>query len=71
LNPDLTLAIRLDADNACELDYYLIPRLDLPHEEIRLYNRNSSDFECFRFDDLNFFYGMSQRERLKRLQRKL
>ena len=45
--------------------------MDLPHQEIRLYNRNSTDFECFRFDDLNFFYGMSQRERLKRLQRKL
>ena len=71
LNPDLTLAIRLDADNACELDYYLIPRMDLPHQEIRLYNRNSTDFECFRFDDLNFFYGMSQRERLKRLQHTL
>ena len=67
LKSDLTLAIRLDANNDSELDYYLIPRLDLPHHEIRLHNRNSSDFECFRFDDLNFFYGMSQRERLQRL----
>jgi len=64
--PDLTVAIRLDAANACELDYYLLPRLDLPAQEIRVHNRNSTDFECFRFDDLTFFYGMSERERLQR-----
>ena len=56
----------LDAQNANELDYYLLPRLDLPEQEIRVCNRNSANFECFRFDDLNFFYGMSERERLQR-----
>ncbi|MGV0961470.1 MAG: recombinase family protein [Limnohabitans sp.] len=65
-DPDLTVAIRLDADNTAELDYYLLPRLDLPEQEIRVSNKNSADFECFRFDDLNFFYGMSERHRLQR-----
>jgi DNA invertase Pin-like site-specific DNA recombinase len=65
-NPDLTVAVRLDPQNANELDYYLLPRLDLPDQEIRVSNRNSANFECFRFDDLNFFYGMSERERLQR-----
>ena len=64
--PDITVAIRLDAANSAELDYYLLPRLDLPDQEIRVSNKNSADFECFRFDDLNFFYGMSERERLQR-----
>ena len=59
-------SIRLDAANTQELDYYLLPRLDLPDQEIRVSNKNSADFECFRFDDLNFFYGMSERERLQR-----
>jgi DNA invertase Pin-like site-specific DNA recombinase len=68
LHPDLTVAIRLDAANAAELDYYLLPRLDLPEQEIRVSNRNSANFECFRFDNLNFFYGMSERERLHRFQ---
>jgi hypothetical protein len=67
-HPDLTVAIRLDAANAAELDYYLLPRLDLPEQEIRVSNRNSANFECFRFDNLNFFYGMSERERLHRFQ---
>jgi len=65
-DPDITIAIRLDAANTHELDYYLLPRLDLPEQEIRVSNKNSADFECFRFDDLNFFYGMSERERLQR-----
>ena len=65
-DPDITVAIRLDAANTQELDYYLLPRLDLPDQEIRVSNKNSADFECFRFDDLNFFYGMSERERLQR-----
>ena len=58
-DPDITVAIRLDAANTQELDYYLLPRLDLPEQEIRVSNKNSADFECFRFDDLNFFYGMA------------
>ena len=66
--PDLTLAIRLDVANTSELDYYLLPRLDLLEQEIRVSNRNSANFECFRFDNLNFFYGMSERERLHRFQ---
>ena len=65
-DPDITVAIRLDATNTQELDYYLLPRLDLPEQEIHVSNKNSADFECFRFDDLNFFYGMSERERLQR-----
>ena len=63
-DPDLTVAVRLDGNNELELDYYLLPRLDLPTHEIRLSTKNSMQFECFRFDDLGFFYGMSEREHL-------
>ncbi len=62
--PDLTVAVRLDGNNELELDYYLLPRLDLPTHEIRVSTKNSLQFECFRFDDLGFFYGMSERETL-------
>jgi DNA invertase Pin-like site-specific DNA recombinase len=58
---DVTLAIRLDHANANELDYFLLPWLDLPSQEIRMCNRNSIEFEAFRFDDLGFFYGMTER----------
>jgi hypothetical protein len=58
---DVTLAVRLDPQNEGELDYYLLPWLDLPRQEIRLCNRTSLAFEAFRFDDLGFFYGMAER----------
>ena len=52
---DVTLAVRLDPDNREELDYYLLPWLDLPRQEIRLCNHSSIAFEAFRFEDLSFF----------------
>jgi hypothetical protein len=57
----VTLAIRLDHANEGELDYFLLPWLDLPSQEVRLCNRNSMEFEAFRFEDLGFFYGMTAR----------
>lgn len=64
--PDITVAIRLNAANTQELDNYLLPLSDLLEQEIHASNKNSADFECFRVDDLNFFYGISTRERLQR-----
>jgi hypothetical protein len=65
LEPDVTLAVRLDYANEAELDYFLLPGLDLPRREIRpdlnMCNRNSAHFEAFRFDDLSFFYAMFER----------
>ena len=58
---DVTLAVRLNPQNEGELDYYLLPWLDLPRQEIRLCNRTSLAFEAFRFADLGFFYGMAER----------
>jgi DNA invertase Pin-like site-specific DNA recombinase len=63
---DITLAVRLDPQNRGELDYYLLPWLDLPRQEIRLCNRTSMAFEAFRFDDLGFFYGMAERVGIRR-----
>jgi hypothetical protein len=63
---DVTLAVRLDAQNHGELDYYLLPWLDLPRHEIRLCNRTSIAFEAFRFEDLSFFYGMAERVGIRR-----
>jgi len=63
---DVTLAVRLDSQNRTELDYYLLPRLDLPQQEVRLCNRTSIAFEAFRFDDLGFFYGMAERVGIRR-----
>jgi DNA invertase Pin-like site-specific DNA recombinase len=63
---DVTLAVRLDPWNRSELDYYLLPWLDLPRQEIRLCNRTCIAFEVFRFEDVGFFYGMAERVGIRR-----
>ena len=64
--PDITVAIRLDHVNQSELDYFVLPKLDLPLGGFQLSDSNRTSFDCFRFDDLSFFYGMSQRQRVQR-----
>ncbi|WP_051516558.1 recombinase family protein [Herbaspirillum sp. RV1423] len=66
LNPDLTVAIRLDISNTSPLDYYLLPRLDFGNKRIYLADRNSIEFEAYRFDTLDYLYGMAERSRLRR-----
>jgi DNA invertase Pin-like site-specific DNA recombinase len=63
---DVTLAVRLDPENREVLDYYLLPWIDLPRQEIQLCNRSSIAFEAFRFEDLGFFYGMAERVGIRR-----
>lgn len=59
--PDITIVIRLNDANLAELDYYLLPKLDLPQSHIKIYSHLESNLDSFRFDNLNFFYGMTQR----------
>lgn len=66
LLPDVTVAVRLDHDNATALDYYLLPRLDFGQPRIHLADHNPMEFESYRFDTLDYLYGMAQRARLRR-----
>lgn len=66
LNPDITVAIRLDYANGSALDYYLLPRLDFGKTRLCLADHNPFEFESFRFDNLDYLIGMAQRYRLKR-----
>ncbi|KVL96218.1 serine recombinase [Burkholderia stagnalis] len=66
LLPDITVAVRLDRNNAAALDYYLLPRLDFGQPRIQLADQNPIEFESYRFDTLDYLYGMAQRARLRR-----
>jgi DNA invertase Pin-like site-specific DNA recombinase len=63
--PDITLAIRLDALNEAELDYYLLPVLGFGGPTLQLTAQNAGEFECFRFDSLSFFYEFGRRTRVR------
>ena len=67
LTPDSTVAVRLDETNQAALDYYLLPRLDFGQPRIHLADHNSIEFESYRFDSLDYLYGMAERSRLRRV----
>lgn len=64
LVPDITVAVRLDQDNSAPLDYYLLPRLDFGQVRLSLADQNPVEFESYRFDTLDYLYGMAERTRL-------
>jgi len=64
LNPDITVAVRMDSENQRPLDYYLLPSLDMTFERLTIAEDNPVSIETFRFDNLNFFFGMARRMRI-------
>lgn len=64
LEPDITVAVRMDAENREPLDYYLLPSLDLTVEKLLLAEDNPVSLETYRFDTLTFFFEMARRMRL-------
>jgi DNA invertase Pin-like site-specific DNA recombinase len=61
LEPDITLAIRMDANNQAALDYYLLPSLDIENPKIRLSENNGLSLDAYRFDDLEPFFMLTER----------
>lgn len=66
LLPDVTVAVRLDQQNTAPMDYYLLPHLDFSRQRINLAERNPAEFESYRFDTLDYLYGMAARAKLRR-----
>lgn len=64
LRPDITVAVRMDAENRDPLDYYLLPSLDMTLAKLLLAEDNAISIETFRFDNLNFFFGMARRAKI-------
>ena len=66
LCPDVTVAVRLDAQNEAPLDYYLLPWLDLGGGRFNLSESNGVALDSYRFDDLQFLMSMAGRARIRR-----
>jgi DNA invertase Pin-like site-specific DNA recombinase len=64
LTPDITVAVRMDADNSAALDYYLLPRIDITFEKLLLAEDNGVSLDTYRFANLVFFFGMAKRTRV-------
>lgn len=61
LRPDISLIIRMDANNLKPLDYYLLPALDVENPTIRLAEDNHIALDAYRFDDLEPFFQLTER----------
>jgi DNA invertase Pin-like site-specific DNA recombinase len=66
LRPDITIVVRLQPENRTALDYYLLPHLQFGASALSLAEQNAVELESFRFDSLQYFYGMAERFRLRR-----
>jgi DNA invertase Pin-like site-specific DNA recombinase len=65
LMPDISVAARLDGSNQAIRDYYLLPRIDFGPSRIRLADQNPAELETYRFETLDYLYGMAARARLR------
>lgn len=65
LQPDLTVALRMGADNETPQDYYLLPRLDMHDAVLRLCEHNGLSLDAYRYDDLRPLYRMAARRPLR------
>jgi DNA invertase Pin-like site-specific DNA recombinase len=61
LKPDITVAVRMNAENREPLDYYLLPSLDMTFEKLLLAEDNAASLDTYRFSTLDYFFGMAQR----------
>ncbi len=65
LEPDITIAARLDPENDEILDYYALPSIADLGRSLRLHAHNAMYLEVFRFPDLTFFSELARRIRLE------
>ncbi len=65
LNPDVSVAVRLDSTNKDVLDYYLLPHLDFGGPRLSLADQNPAEFESYRFETLDYLYSMAERARVR------
>lgn len=66
LRPDVSIAVRMDADNSEPKDYYLLPHLDMSEAVLRLCECNGLSLDAYRFTSLDALYQMARRIPLRK-----
>jgi hypothetical protein len=65
VRPDITIAARMNATNEGIRDYYLLPAVDMTWENLRIAEENGIYLDAYRFETLEFFFGLAERAKLK------
>lgn len=61
LEPDVTVAVRMDRTNQQARDYYIVPRIDLGAWPSKLGEENGALIDSYRFETLDVLDGLAQR----------
>ena len=61
LKPDITVAVRMAATNQEIKDYYILPRIDMDWDRIRIAEQNGVGLDTYRTDSLDLFLSLTQR----------
>jgi DNA invertase Pin-like site-specific DNA recombinase len=64
LKPDITIAVRMDSLNEAIRDYYVLPGIDMTWENLRVAEANGIYLDTYRFDTLDYFFGMTEQVKL-------
>lgn len=65
LKPDISIAIRMDVTNKRPLDYYILPSKHIGNTDVRLSDNNGLMLDAFRYDNLNFFFSLTERSLIR------
>ena len=63
--PDVTVLVRMDAENARPADYYLLPVMDLVAPRVILCECNGAHLDTYQFDTLDHFAALAARRALE------
>ncbi|MGE0705461.1 MAG: recombinase family protein, partial [Vicinamibacterales bacterium] len=61
LRPNITVAVRMNAGNDSELDYYILPAIDLNTDTLRLSDDNGFWLDAYRTESLAAFFQLAAR----------
>jgi len=57
--PDITVAVRMDAANQVPMDFYLLPGIDIARMKLKLAEDNGLALDAYRFDTLEVLYDLA------------
>jgi hypothetical protein len=63
---DILVAVRMNSSNTKEIDYYIIPKRYSSEHKMVITEHDCGEYECFRFDRLDFLYDLIRSEKLKK-----
>lgn len=61
LRPDITLAVRMNANNRDALDYYVLPSIDMTAPKLRLAAENGVSLDAYRFETIDPLFALAAR----------